>query len=101
MGRASTSTTTTTTTTTTHRVAHRTYTVAAASPAITRSPLVQRGHAHTLGFVRGCSEAVGGFYFVMSAEYLRSYLRAIDETPLEMQLGVTQLTYQDFEAIGA
>jgi hypothetical protein len=44
---------------------------------------------------------VGGFCFVMSAEYLRSYLRAIDETPLEMQLGVTQLTYQDFEAIGA
>jgi hypothetical protein len=36
----------------------------------------------------------------MSAEYLRSYLRAIDETPLEMQLGVTQLTNQDFEAIG-
>eukprot|EP00035_Acanthoeca_spectabilis_P039324 m.61176 g.61176 ORF g.61176 m.61176 type:complete len:149 (+) comp9545_c0_seq2:533-979(+) len=35
----------------------------------------------------------------MSAEYLRSYLRAIDETPLEMQLGVTQLTNQDFEAI--
>mmetsp|Transcript_5086 Transcript_5086/g.13222 ORF Transcript_5086/g.13222 Transcript_5086/m.13222 type:complete len:227 (-) Transcript_5086:2477-3157(-) len=35
----------------------------------------------------------------MSAAYLRSYLRAIDETPLVMQLGVTQLTNQDFEAI--